>query len=252
MKIKIFVSLVMVLFGITFFTFPASIILLDGRTCAGKSTTAKVLTDMLRSQGKVVKLLSIDDYILDIARENLYTQAYSPYRPFRENSPFAEGSADFICDVFNQKVVLFAVDKLNDFVVVDHCFCRESMFCCALLRFRPFKVFFVKIYCTYQKALERLKFRNSVPGDSNRLNHLVDFHFCKTERFEKRPDFHANKNYDLEIDTTEETPEQCALKIKNILNKMPGAFLGNVLDFYWIQRITSRYSEQIIKRILLI
>ncbi|KKQ11511.1 MAG: hypothetical protein WCS92_00910 [Candidatus Babeliales bacterium] len=153
------------------------------------------------------------------------------------------------CDVFNQQVEAILMDQDNDFTIVDHCFYPESMFCCSLLRFAAYDVFFVKIHCTYQKASERLIFKNFVPGDSNRLAHLVDLHFGKIEHFpclKSLPDFHANKVYDLEVDTTEISPEQCALQIENILNKKNMAFRFNYSNAYWANKIKDLYSDQVI------
>ncbi|MFH1253963.1 MAG: hypothetical protein V1646_00860 [bacterium] len=243
MNIKVFISLVLAFSGINFFVLPNSIILLNGTTCSGKSTIAQVLAKTLRGQGKCVEIVSINDYVWDMIR-NLDDPQYSQ---FKRCSPFK--LTDLICDVFNQKVERVFCGQDNDFTIVDHCFYPESMFCCSLLRFARYDVFFVKIYCTYQKASERLILKNAVPGDSNRFEHLVNLHFGKVEYFQclkSLPDFHANKIYDLEIDTTENSPEQCAQQIESILNTEHKAFRLNRLNDYWIRTIKSLYSDEII------
>lgn len=243
MNIKVFISLFLVFLGINFCVLPKSIILLNGTTCSGKSTIAQTLAKSLRSQGKRVEIVSINDYVWDLIR-NLDDPQYSQ---FKSSSPFT--GTDRICDVFNQKVERFFCDQNNDFTIVEHCFYPESMFCCSLLRFAKYNVFFVKIHCTYQKAQERLILKNAFPGDSNRLDTLVNLHFGRVERFQflkSLPDFHANKIYDVEVDTTETTPEQCAYKIENILNTAPAAFRLNCSSDYWIRKIKSLYSDEII------
>jgi len=246
MNIKVFISLVLVFSGINFFVLPNSLILLNGTTCSGKSTLAQVLAESLRSQGKRVATISINNYMWNVLRDLDAPQ----YSKFKMDSPFR--SSDVIsltCDVFNQQVETILKDQGYDFTIVDHCFYPESMFCCSLLRFATYDVFFVKIHCTYQKASERLILKNAVPGDSNRFAHLVNLHFGKVEYFpclESLPDFHANKIYDLEIDTTEKAPEQCALQIESILNTEPKAFRLNCLNDYWIGKIKFLYSGEII------
>jgi chloramphenicol 3-O-phosphotransferase len=258
----VFAYLVIDFLVITSFVFPNSIILINGATCAGKSTTAQNLATILRDEDMRVTIVSIDDYMHDIMGYSNDPQLHlrmDQYQDFETKSPFYALSAHGVaklCDVFNQGVISFAEDQLNDFIIVEHCFSYETMFCDTLLRFKSFNVFFIKLYCTYEEASKRLKHRNSTPGDSNRSEWLVDAHFCKIEHFPglktapKPLDFHANKVYDLEINTTEETPEQCALKIKNVLDtKPPTAFQSNYLNKYWIEKIQSLYSEEIIQQL---
>lgn len=246
MNIKVFISLVLAFSGMNFFVLPNSLILLNGTTCSGKSTIAQALAESLRKQGKSVEIVSINDYLRDIMLDLDAPQ----YSKFKINSQFKHSDTlSLTCDVFNQQVEAILLNHDNDFTIVDHCFYPESMFCCSLLRFSKFDVFFVKIHCTYQKASERLMLKNAVPGDSNRLEHLVNLHFGKIEHFpclKSLPDFHANKFYDLEIDTTEATPEYCAHQIENILNTAPTAFRLNCSSDYWIKKIKFLYSHEII------
>ena len=50
----------------------------------------------------------------------------------------------------------------------------------------------------------------------------------------------------IEIDTTENSPEQCAQQIESILNTEPKAFRLNCLNDYWIGKIKFLYSGEII------
>ncbi|KKQ11512.1 MAG: adenylyl-sulfate kinase [Candidatus Babeliales bacterium] len=69
MNIKVFIGLILVFSGMNFFVLPNSLILLNGTTCSGKSTLAQVLAKILRSQGKRVATISINNYMWDVLRD---------------------------------------------------------------------------------------------------------------------------------------------------------------------------------------
>lgn len=243
-----FLELSIVFSFVTFFAFPTNIILLDGRTCSGKSTTAKALTELLQNQGKNAVNISIDDYIGDIGYNSPVFNDFCRKSPFNNIGNDFNNVLAFTYDIFHQLIEANAKDPNIYFIIVDHCFLYESIFGCALLRLRKFNIFFIKIYCNYQTALKRLNFRNSIPGKENRFSTSVAFHFgeIRSPITGSLIDFHANRIYDLEIDSTNTPPYERAKKIISILNREPTAFVMNFLSDYWTEKINSFYSQKII------
>ena len=88
-----------------------------------------------------------------------------------------------------------------------------------------------------------------MPSIENRSLSAVDLHFgikkdTKLKGFIEN--FHANKIYDLEIDSTNISPEECATKIIEILDSNPTAFRSNYTSDYWNQEITQLYPADVI------
>jgi chloramphenicol 3-O-phosphotransferase len=245
---KNFIQLTILFIGIMHSVSATSIVILNGTTCAGKTATAKALTQLLREDGKHVEYFSIDD---------LLTSWDLPIHDGFKKIAYAIGlgANSIFADTLCQEIISLAQNTDNDFIVVDHCLRSDEMFCDTLLRLNRFNVFFVKVYCSYEKAKERLKQRNLIPGPSNRLPKLVDLHFKIKNKFphlpaDLFPTIHDNKVYDLEIDTTNKTPEICAFSIYyNILKTTPQAFLSQLLDDYWTQKIQAFYTPEITERL---
>jgi chloramphenicol 3-O phosphotransferase len=97
---------------------------------------------------------------------------------------------------FHRAVAAMA-DAGND-VVMDHVFSEPWRLQDCLRLFQPYSVFFVGVHCSVEELLRRERARGDrVPGQASRQLGAV----------------HSHRIYDLECDTEESSPRECAQQI---------------------------------------
>lgn len=217
------------------YTGEASIILINGLSCAGKSTLAKHLVDTLRAQGKTVQYHSIDDYVADSDKLWEKINALAGRLQMRR------------CDVnfwiFHERILRNKMS--SDYVVVDHCMRYEPAyhnffylwnFLKGLHIYAKFDVALVKAHCSKNVALERLAERNNSSDErQHRMLEALDEHFL--------PNSIAGINfieYDIEL-CTERAPFLLVHELITRLNETsPKAAKSN----YWNMRkaIQEKYT----------
>ena len=74
------------------------------------------------------------------------------------------------------------------------------------------------------------------------MSNIVERHFCKLKR---KPSIHDNKTYDLEIDTSNFSPEECAFIIEEKLKSFSfdyANFGRHLENSYWEENISTEYN----------
>lgn len=176
----------------------STIILLNGISSAGKSSISKVLQQTMNEPYLQVSIDAFEDMLPD---------------RYKEGGPFGWGELfPKLLAGFHRSIAALAGAGAN--LIVDHVMVyREGWVstladCVAVLE--PFPVYFVGVHC----SLDEAKRREQARGDR----------FTGTAE-RQYPRVHRHKLYDLEVDTTQTSPEVCAEQIRTFVNShAPTAF----------------------------
>lgn len=177
---------------------PATIILLNGISSAGKTSISKVLQQTMNEPYLQVSIDAFEDMLPD---------------RYQEAGAFAWGEIfPKLLVGFHRSIAALAGADAN--LIVDHVMVyREGWAstladCVAVLE--PFAVYFIGVHC----SLEEAKRREQARGDR----------FIGTAE-RQYPRVHHHKLYDLEVDTTHTSPEVCAEQIRTFVDhRAPTAF----------------------------
>jgi len=177
---------------------PATIILLNGISSAGKTSISTVLH---RTKETPYLQVSIDAF------ENMLPERYEEGGPFAWELLFPK-----LLRGFHRSIAALASTG-ND-LIVDHVMVHREGWestladCAAVLE--PFRVYFVGVHC----SLEEAKRREQLRGDR---------YVGTAER--QFPRIHRHRLYDIEVDTTAASPQACAEQIRAFIdNHPPSAF----------------------------
>lgn len=188
----------------------STIVLINGTTCSGKSSTVNELMRQHEKQGLQAFSTSIDD-TYKIAASDEFTRQVNKnlkFISFNEWDPFSMGFA-----LWHEEIFRLQKNNPNATILVDHFLSRPMHFANILHVWdknnRP-DLLFVKLFCAQQVAENRLKQRNSSSDESQHRHPTIvksHFHPATIARV------HENKHYDLELNTQTLPPESCAQQI---------------------------------------
>ena len=192
---------------------PATIILLNGTSSAGKSSIARGLQEIMDEPFLHTGI----DHFLERWPERFHVRSSDPNLPLpdgfhwltspdeREMQELRIGPLGLQMEIgMYQAVAAFAA--AGNHVIVDDVIFDPRTLAAAARTFAPMHAFFIGVRCNLEIAEQRERAR----GD--RFPGLVRAHYQQV---------HRHGVYDLEVDTALQTPEQCAHRIKQVLNERP-------------------------------
>jgi chloramphenicol 3-O phosphotransferase len=202
-----------------------NIIFLNGTACSGKSTIAKALQETL--DGFYLHT-GIDHYLENLPEKfNVFSDDLDPQTAegvlwvMTNNQQVIEvriGPAGFRIIKGMYRAIAAIAEAGNDLIVDDALFERRSLRE-AVHTLYTFDVMFVGVRC----PLEVAEFREQERG--NPARGLARAHFALV---------HAHGLYDLEVDTSVSSPEECALQIKQRLQRGPEPSAFRQLRDTWV------------------
>ncbi len=179
-------------------TIPATIILLNGISSAGKTSIAAVLLQTMDMPYLQVSIDAFEDMLPD---------------RYQEGGLFAwETVFSHMLRGFHRSIAALA--GAGNRLIVDHVMVyREgwaSTLADCLDALAPFPVYFVGVHCSLEEAKRReYARRDRVTGTAER----------------QFPRVHRHQLYDVEVDTTHASPETCAKQIQSfVATHAPAAF----------------------------
>jgi chloramphenicol 3-O phosphotransferase len=177
---------------------PATIILLNGISSAGKTSIARVLQATMEEPYLQV---SIDAF------ENMLPERYAEGGPFEWQALFPA-----LLRGFHRSIAALA--SAGNSLIADHVMVHREGWMSTLADcldvLEPYEVYFVGVRC----ALEEAERREQLRGDRFRGTAARQF-----------PLVHLHELYDMEVDTTSTDPKTCAAQIRaGIGAQAPTAF----------------------------
>ncbi len=183
-----------------------SIILLNGVSSSGKSMIANSLQEIMDEPYLIVGL----DKFFQLYKD-AFPKRFNP-TPIPEDISPDEGYALLEkCSVRNRRSSTFhhflaAFSKAGNNIIADTVLDTENVLKQCINILGEFPVVFVGVHCT----LEELEKREQERGD--RKLGLAKIHYDRV---------HAHTIYDIEVDTTNSSPMECAQKIKEAILTNP-------------------------------
>ena len=197
-----------------------TIILLNGCMSAGKTSIAKAIQRTFEAPYLHV---GIDLFWLEIfpsewvgaatnGVQEIPIEATSPPKIAQVNQPFA----NFFISGLHHTVAALA--SMGHNVVVDHVLTQASYVTDILALWRPFPVWLVGVSC----SLEMVRQRASARADRAWWPSYLPVATWVFDEVHK----HTQGIYDIEVDTSRLTPDECAFQIKHMLDERvtPSAF----------------------------
>ncbi len=175
-------------------TQPGHIIFLNGTSSAGKTTIARALQDTLET---AYMRASLDDFF------NLYPEKLLQPKNEEEAQVFMRLIPQVVSG-FHRSIAAFASTGNN--VIVDHVLEEEVWLKECVAAWEDYDVLFVGVKCPLDVAEQREKDR----GD--RSIGLARYQFERV---------HRHNLYDLELDTSALTVEECVAKIMTLIHNEP-------------------------------
>jgi chloramphenicol 3-O phosphotransferase len=202
-----------------------NIIFLNGTACSGKSTIAKALQETL--DGFYLHT-GIDHYLENLPEKfNVFSGGLDPQTAegvlwvMNNNQQVIEvriGPAGFRIIKGMYRAIAAIAEAGNDLIVDDALFEHRSLRE-AVHTLYTFDVMFVGVRCPLEVAESRERERG------NPALGLARAHFTQV---------HAHGLYDLEVDTSVSSPEECAMQIKQRLQQGPGSSAFRQLRDTWV------------------
>ena len=194
---------------------PGQIIILNGPSSVGKTSTAKALR--LRLDRPFLHL-GIDTWILDVWPQEIRGSDGPKYigvtqKQLSEAEPdnvVLEISPDGLKIMEGLHVAVRALSNQGYDVIMDFCFWEREFLEACVNRLHELSVWFIRLHCPLDIILERFDTR---PDRSE--TGLAQFWFHRTAEVDQLI------NYDLELDTSMLTPDECADRIVEHLNSGP-------------------------------
>lgn len=179
-------------------TIPATIILLNGISSAGKTSISTVLQQTMDMPYLQVSIDAFEDMLPD---------------RYQEGGLFAwETVFSHMLRGFHRSIAVLA--GAGNRLIVDHVMVYRENWASTLAdcldALAPFPVYFVGVHCSLEEAKRREHARHDrVTGTAER----------------QFPRMHRHQLYDMEVDTTHASPETCAKQIQSfVTTHAPTAF----------------------------
>lgn len=174
---------------------PGLVIFLNGTSSSGKTTIAKALQSKLEEPFMIV---SLDTYLNQLSKEVL------------DNNQLLGSLLPNLLNGFNRSIA--AVSAAGNFQIVDHVLQEPEWVLPCVKALKDIQVIFVKVGC----SLDELKRREKARGD--RTVGMSKYQYSRV---------HQHGIYDVEVDTSTMSAEQCVNTIKTYLysGAQPQAFV---------------------------
>lgn len=178
------------------------IVLLNGVSSSGKTTIAKNLQEIMDSP---YLIMGLDKFY------NLYTESF----PAKYNPPPLPKNASIEkyhkCEIRNRRSETFhhfiaAFSIAGNDIIVDTVFDTKQILEHGLKVLHDFPVLLVGVKCPLEELERREKTRE------NRKQGLAKIQYNKV---------HTYTIYDLEVDTSKQSPFECAKEIKKVIETIP-------------------------------
>ncbi len=190
------------------------LVVINGTSCSGKSVTAQKITELCKSKGIEVANFSIDQFYRETLTPNLDAMTkYIEQSSNRRRFELIGYPAVWLQSLWHEHIKEFACKHKNTICIIDNCF-HVKHFENALMVWKNLKILFIKLQCSYEVAQQRLKERNKNPDE---LQHRLEG--ALKGQFTVLAQIHGDKEYDLEIDSSNKTIEYCAQQIVNAIEK---------------------------------
>ncbi len=201
------------------------LLVLNGASCAGKSSLARELIQQARQQGiSRVYHMSFDDFYINLASSPHYFSDQKEYLESKGRMIFADPKVSESERIRQQYFLIFyekILEKLerkkkakkNALIITDICFSTSESFLDFLKTFKPYQnnIALIKVFCSYDSALQRLKKRNlSADATQHRIEWCSEMHY-------KQPQIatiYDSKEYDAGVNTSHISSDEAA---KNLL-----------------------------------
>jgi chloramphenicol 3-O phosphotransferase len=171
-----------------------TVILLNGASSAGKTTIAKALQQVLKAP------------YLHVPVDSFAAMTPGPDKLGEPGSPVWQSVFNQVLSGFHHSLAAMAAAGNN--LIVDHVLVQgvepQNWLTECLDLLAPFTVYLIGVHC----PLEELRRREQARGD--RGVGLAEFQFSRV---------HRHGVYDLEVDTSVFSSEQCALRIKELVER---------------------------------
>ncbi len=252
---------IIICLSVTIDAYAARLILFNGASSAGKSSTAQALLENLKinSPDEAWKIESIDAYALESENHQ------------KESITCGRSQEGQWINAFHQRIVSTLLKGTN--VIVDHVMMNDSFFRNALYAFEGKEVFFVKVFTDFEHAELRVKERNASKNLAEHREPACLLSHYGRQKLEPNTFLrggktvglgqtwgyptHTGKIYDYEVETTHISPEQAAEAIlKAYRDNPPAKFsffrrhinLWNALHEEWEYSDSDGYWVQHLKR----
>lgn len=225
------------------------LILLNGASCAGKTSLAKKLVDLAQTyQVDNVCHMSFDTIFVNDDLNPNYIEEQKKEFEGKGVIFFADPSMNVAQQRMECYFTIFYYQILEKMeqgnrVIADHCFSTEEGFLDFLHIFRDkcSHIALIKIFCSYEVAKERFMKRNAANDiTQKRLLCFFKQHYDRSKKG-KYSTIYDNKVYDEEIDTSGITPEEGAEYL------LPWLFGHNAIVSACTKN-QSKYSSELVKR----
>lgn len=199
------------------------LLLLNGASCAGKTSLAKALVAAAKEKGMInIEHMSFDEVFVNVSNDPWYIDkqiqyyqelGYPVFSDIREKQ--SKQRTDQYFGLFYQQIL----ERIRDgkIIVADHCFSTKESFLDFLEAFYAFHkdIALVKVFCDYSVAKQRFNKRNN--GD-DQTQHRQDWCFEQHYSEPKKSTIYEDKLYHAELDTSTITPEEGAEKLMHFFD----------------------------------
>jgi len=199
------------------------LVILNGTSCAGKTSLARALTEELSSNMGIYTVvhMSFDDIFVATVLNPDYIEQQKAYFERVKQVAFYEDPCkkpsqqmmECYFTVFYHQIL----DRMRQglCVIADHCFTTNESFLDFLDIFKEYgdQIALIKLFCSDEAALSRLKRRNR-SGDEMQKRALWAFkqHYDRSEKG-KYQIIYGNKEYDYELENSDISPEEGSKQI---------------------------------------
>lgn len=218
-----FWALIMSLHGMEEQKNDVRLMLLNGASCAGKTSLAVALVKELKSKGMTnVEHVSFDELFVNIVKDGRYMDQQLQYYQELGHPVFSDSREkkskreDQYFGLFYQQ--LLERMRRGKIIVADHCFSTKESFLDFLEAFYAFhkNIVLIKVFCDYKVAQQRLEKRN---GGYDQTQHRQDWCFEQHYKEPKKSIIYENKRYHAELDTSAITPEEGAEQLTHFFDE---------------------------------
>lgn len=190
---------------------PATVILLNGTSSAGKSSIAKVLQEIMDEPFLHTGI----DHFLERWPQQYHVVSNDPNLPLPDGyhwltSPDESELQELRVGPLGMQLIIgmyhavAAFAAVGNHVIVDDVIFDPRALAAAARILSGANAFFIGVHCAFELAQQREQAR----GD--RFPGLVKAHYQRV---------HSHGTYDLELDSASMTPEECARRIKAFLSE---------------------------------
>lgn len=196
---------------------PFQLIILNGASCAGKSSLAEQMVIQLKVEGST----NVESHSLDaVCRQEMFWLEQKKLSYISNHAKKLGCKEDFYTVLHYDTLEAL---RRGTTVILDNCFLQSSGFLDCLQTFRkidPLKIALVKVFCSKEVACRRFKKRNeSEDASQHRIQSSFEQHYSIEGRRGRYKVIYDDKEYTGEIDTSAISPEDAASSVLDQLRE---------------------------------